>query len=314
MLGLVTKSTSLTYFVRLDDATLVECHVKGSFRTRGIRSTTPIAVGDRVQVNRLADGNYWITEVCERRNYIIRRSTNLSHQSHILAANLDQVLLLVTLNHPPTSTTFIDRFLATAEAYAVPVVLLFNKLDLLDEAENRQLAEWMTLYRALGYTVLAISAKTIAANPLAPEVAMLKERLSGKTTLLSGNSGVGKSTLLNALFGANLTRVGDISASHNRGTHTTTFSEMYPLPWGAGWLIDTPGIKGFGTVDMRREEMGHYFREMFQVGADCRFAGCTHTTEPDCAVLRAVEEGKIAISRYESYLSMLNDATETKYR
>ena len=305
MKGLVIKSTGSSYIVRMDDGSDVECHIKGNFRIRGIRSTNPVAVGDFVQVQTLADGTNWIVEIEERRNYIIRKSTNLSKESHIIAANVDQVALIVTVNHPVTSTTFIDRFLATCEAYRVRALLIFNKIDLLTEEELAHLAELRELYESLGYETLEISAISLQPSAISP-------LLAGKVTLLSGNSGVGKSTLLNALFGREMTRTGKISDAHDKGMHTTTFSEMYFLPDGA--IIDTPGIKGFGSVDMTKEEVSHYFREIFEVGRDCRFGNCTHTNEPGCAVQEAIIKGSIAISRYESYLSMLDDTTEGKYR
>lgn len=311
MRGLVIKSTGSSYIVRSDDGLDVECHIKGNFRIRGIRSTNPVAVGDYVEVQTLPDGTQWIKEIEERRNYIIRRSTNLSKESHILAANIDQVALIVTINHPVTSTTFIDRFLATCEAYRVRALLIFNKLDLLTDEEKEQLNDLRTLYESLGYDTLGISAKNINSEAINAEA--LNALLSGKTTLLSGNSGVGKSTLLNALFGKELTRTGKISDAHDKGMHTTTFSEMYFLPDG-GAVIDTPGIKGFGSVDMTKEEVSHYFREFFATAKDCRFGNCTHTNEPGCAVQEALVRGDIAISRYESYLSLLGDCTESKYR
>ena len=301
MRGLVIKSTGSSYIVHLDDGSDVECHIKGNFRISGIRSTNPVAVGDFVEVE---DG--WIRDVVDRSNYIIRRSTNLSKESHILAANIDQVALIVTVNHPVTSTTFIDRFLATCEAYRVRAILIFNKIDLLTDEELAQLAELRALYESIGYETLAICAKDLQSTDLL-------SLLQGKTTLLSGNSGVGKSTLLNALFGREVTRTGKISDAHDKGMHTTTFSEMYFLPDG-GAVIDTPGIKGFGTIDFEREEVSHYFREIFCVSRDCRFGNCTHTNEPGCAVQDKIITGDIAISRYESYLSILNDATEGKYR
>lgn len=325
------KSTGSSYLVLTDDGQTLECHIKGNFRIRGIRSTNPVAVGDYVQVEsqktkdeRLLSTssdsglsslspqgglNYWITEVEDRRNYIVRRSTNLSKECHIIAANLDQVALLVTINHPQTSTIFIDRFLATAEAYRVPAMLIFNKVDLLTPEETDRLHELRTLYESIGYPTLAICARDLQQKE------SLLGLLAGKTTLLSGNSGVGKSTLLNALFGREIARTGQISTAHNKGMHTTTFSEMYFLDGGA--IIDTPGIKGFGSFDMQREEMGHYFREIFRVGRDCRFSNCTHTNEPGCAVCTALEHGEIALSRYESYLSLLTDniqSSDSRYR
>lgn len=309
MRGLVIKSTGSSYWVYLDDNTTLECKIKGNFRIRGIRSTNPVAVGDHVTVTQQADGTSWISDIEERKNYIIRRSTNLSKESHILAANLDQVALIVTLNHPITSTTFIDRLLATAEAYRVPAVLIFNKIDLLTEDELGQLAELRALYESMGYPTYAISAREMAAF----SAKQLNALFSNKITLLSGNSGVGKSTLLNAIFGEERTRTGIISTAHDKGMHTTTFSEMHRLP--SGWLIDTPGIKGFGSIDMQREEVSHYFREIFHVAQDCRFSNCLHRPgEYGCAVEPAVVEGSIAISRYESYLSLLGDCDEGKYR
>jgi ribosome biogenesis GTPase len=306
MRGLVIKTTGNSYIVRLDDGLDVECHIKGNFRIRGIRSTNPVAVGDYVEVQSdQGQAIYWITEVCERRNYIIRRSTNLSKESHILASNIDQVALIVTVNHPVTSTTFIDRFLATCEAYRVHALLIFNKIDLLAEEEMAQLAELRALYESIGYETIELSAISLQPSDILP-------LLAGKVTLLSGNSGVGKSTLLNALFGREVTRTGKISDAHDKGMHTTTFSEMYFLEDGA--VIDTPGIKGFGTIDFEREEVSHYFPEIFRISRDCRFGNCTHTNEPGCAVQEAIIKGSIAISRYESYLSLLGDCSESKYR
>ena len=291
----------------MDDGASVECHIKGNFRIRGIRSTNPVAVGDFVQVQTLADGTNWITEVEDRTNYIIRRATNLSKESHILAANIDQAALIVTLKQPYTNTTFIDRFLATCEAYRVPALLIFNKSDLLDENETAEMTKMQAEYARLGYTVLSMSAIH------GVDQAFIDTYLKDKVTLLSGNSGVGKSTLLNALFGKEMTRTGEISDAHNTGKHTTTFSEMYFLK-GGGAVIDTPGIKGFGSINFEREEVSHYFREIFRIGRECRFANCTHTNEPGCAVQEAVIKGSIAVSRYESYLSLLGDCTESKYR
>jgi len=308
MHGQIIRNTGSWYVVRLDDGQLFNCKVKGNFRLKGIRSTNPVAVGDLVEIAPNPDGvTALIVEICDRKNYIIRKASNLSKQSHILACNVDQVLLVVTVSHPETSTTFIDRFLASAEAYRIPVVLVFNKLDLYDEAERHYLDAVMALYESLNYQCLAVSAKED--EGLSP----LQDNLKGKVTLLSGNSGVGKSTLLNALIPGAKVKTAEISQAHDTGMHTTTFSEMYDLPDG-GQIIDTPGIKGFGTFDMEREEVAHYFREIFQIGGDCRFGNCTHTHEPGCAVLKALEEHRIAQSRYTSYLSMLEDKDEEKYR
>ena len=307
MKGLVIRNTGSWYLVRTGDGREIECKVKGSFRLKGIRSTNPVAVGDYVQISLNTEGTAFITGIEDRRNYIIRRASNLSKQSHILAANLDQCLLIATVNYPETSTTFIDRFLATAEAYRIPVCLVFNKTDLYDEADRRALHALTALYTAVDYPCITVSAQTGDGIPA------LAGMLEGRTTLLAGNSGVGKSSLINALLpGANL-RTGAISACHNKGMHTTTFSEMLPLPQG-GYLIDTPGIKGFGTFDMEAEEVGHYFREIFAASRECRYGNCTHTHEPGCAVRQAVEEGRIAPSRYASYLNMLDDKDEAKYR
>ena len=307
MTGLVIKNTGSWYLVKTDDGTTVECKVKGNFRLKGIRSTNPVAVGDRVQIVRNAEGTAFIHEIEERKNYIIRRASNLSKQSHILASNLDQCMLLITVNYPETSTTFIDRFLATAEAYRVPVMLVFNKVDRYDADELHYLESLIHLYTTIGYPCYRISA-------LKEEgIDTLRSELKGKVTLLSGNSGTGKSTLINALLPQADARTGEISQVHNKGMHTTTFSEMFPLPDG-GYLIDTPGIKGFGTFDMEVEEIGHYFPEIFATSAHCKYSNCTHRQEPGCAVRQAVEEHYISSSRYTSYLSMLDDKEEGKYR
>jgi ribosome biogenesis GTPase len=278
-----------------------------------------VAVGDRVEISILPTANSqqptaWITEIEDRRNYIIRKSINLSKQSHILAANVDQALLVITVSKPETSTTFIDRFLASAEAYRVPVILVFNKTDLLNEDEQRYQQLMIQLYQTIGYECRVISAQT------GDGVDALHELLVGKITLLSGNSGVGKSTLINRLIPHANLRTADISDAHQTGMHTTTFSEMIPLAVDGSpvdtpsWLIDTPGIKGFGTFDMEREELTSYFKEIFEFSKQCRFSDCTHTHEPGCAVLKAVEDHYIAESRYQSYLSMLDDKDENKYR
>lgn len=308
MTGLVIKNTGSWYTVLTDDGQTIDCKIKGNFRLRGIRSTNPVAVGDRVEIKVSPEQAVaFITEIKDRQNWIIRKSQNLSKQSHILAANVDQAFLVVTVNYPQTSTTFIDRFLASAEAYRIPVVLVFNKTDLLDDDELRYQQMMIDLYDNVGYECRAISAEK------GDGIDELRDMLRDKITLFSGNSGVGKSTLLNKLIPGVQLKTAAISDAHNTGMHTTTFSEMLRLPFG-GWAIDTPGIKGFGTFDMEPEELSGYFRDIFYFSKDCRFNNCTHTHEPGCAVLKALEEHYIAESRYNSYLSMLNDKEEGKYR
>ena len=308
MIGTIIRTTGSWYTVKTDEGQLFECKVKGTFRLKGIRSTNPVAVGDVVTITPGVDGQTaFIDGIEDRRNYIIRRASNLSKQSHIIAANVDMAALVVTIAHPETSTTFIDRFLASAEAYRVPVLIIFNKTDLYDEAELRRLDALVALYRSIGYTCLVCSATE------GDGLDEVRAELQGKTTLLSGNSGVGKSTLLNLLVPEAEAKTADISVAHDMGMHTTTFSQMFFMPQG-GALIDTPGIKGFGTFDMEREEVSHYFREIFSISDDCRFGNCTHTHEPGCAVLQAVAEGRIAKSRFTSYLSMLEDKDENRYR
>ncbi|MGI6218734.1 MAG: ribosome small subunit-dependent GTPase A [Bacteroidaceae bacterium] len=305
--GLIIRNTGSWYQVLTQDGKIVDCKIKGNFRLRGIRSTNPVAVGDHVFITGAGDNTALITEIRDRKNYIIRKASNLSKQSHILAANVDLSLLMVTVSRPETSTTFIDRFLASAEAYNVPVVILFNKIDELSPEEEKYLQGLVYLYETIGYKCLRISA-------LKEEgIAELQDLIAGKITLLSGHSGVGKSTLLNALIPGVHQKTAAISETHQSGMHTTTFSEMFPLPQG-GYLIDTPGIKGFGTFDFEKEEVGHYFPEIFRTSAHCRFNNCTHRNEPGCAVLKAIEEHQISISRYNSYLSILDDQEESKYR
>lgn len=305
--GLVIKSTGSWYVVKTDAGKEVECKIKGNFRLKGIRSTNPIAIGDRVEIIPNAEGTAFISSIEDRKNYIIRRASNLSKQSHILAANVDRCFLIVTVNYPETSTTFIDRFLASAEAYNVPVSLVFNKVDLYSEDETRYLQGLISLYEYIGYTCYTISA--IGGQG----VDALKNEIAGKITLFAGHSGVGKSTLIKSILPDVEIRTATISDVHKKGMHTTTFSEMYALSAG-GYLIDTPGVKGFGTFDLKDEEVGHYFREIFKYSEGCRFNNCTHRHEPGCAVLEAVETCQIAASRYTSYLSILEDKEDGKYR
>ena len=307
MKGFVIKNTGSWYSVKTDDGKVVECKIKGNFRLKGIRSTNPVAVGDNVEIALNSEGTAFITHIEERRNYIIRKSQNLSKQSHILAANVDQAFLIVTVNYPQTSTTFIDRFLASAEAYSVPVVLVFNKCDILSDDERHYQQSMIHLYETIGYECCEISATT------GEGVDGLHALLKGKITLLSGNSGVGKSTLINKILPEANLRTAEISDAHNTGMHTTTFSEMLELPEG-GYIIDTPGIKGFGTFNMEPEELTSYFPEIFHFSKGCKFSNCTHTHEPGCAVLKAIDDHFIAQSRYQSYLNMLEDKDENKYR
>lgn len=305
--GLVVKNTGSWYVVRTEDGEFTDCKVKGNFRLKDIKSTNPVAVGDYVDIKLNNEGTAFITEIHDRKNYIIRRASNLSKQSHIIGANLDQSFLVVTVNYPETSTVFIDRFLATAEAYRVPVKLIFNKIDLYGEDELQYLDGLINLYDSIGYESYKVSAAT------GEGIDVLRDSLAGKVTLFSGNSGVGKSTLLNALLPEANVRTGEISEVHNKGMHTTTFSEMFPTGNG-GYIIDTPGIKGFGTLDMGAEEVGHFFPEIFRFSADCKYGNCTHRNEPGCAVKKALEEHYISESRYNSYLSIIEDKDEGKYR
>jgi ribosome biogenesis GTPase len=307
MTGLVIKNTGSWYLVRTENGKLTECKIKGNLRLRDIKSTNPVAVGDIVTFSMNVDATGLISEIHDRRNYIVRKSSNLSKHNHILAANLDMVALVMTVNYPVTSTIFIDRFIATAEAYTVPACLIINKTDLYNEDETAYTLGLKNLYESLGYPVFLISAKNKFNTDL------FTSFLQNKITLISGNSGVGKSTLINAILPDVDAKTGDISSYHNKGTHTTTFSEMFELPDG-GFLIDTPGIKGFGTIDMDEYEISHYFREIFQFSSQCRFSNCTHVHEPGCAVSNAVENQFISQSRYQSYLNILADIREGKYR
>ena len=307
MRGLVIKNTGSWYLVKTDDGRYVECKIKGNFRLKGIKSTNPVVVGDYVQIVDNNDNAAFITEIEDRKNYIVRRASNLSKQSHILAANLDQCMLIVTVNYPETSTTFIDRFLASAEAYRVPVKLIFNKVDKYSQEEVNYMDALINLYTNIGYECFKISAKE---NIGLDEI---NRELNGKVTLLSGNSGVGKSTLINAILPEESQKTREISVMHNKGMHTTTYSEMFSVD-GEGYIIDTPGIKGFGSFDMDEEEMSHYFKEIFKFSVDCKYGNCTHRHEPGCAVIKAVEDNYISQSRYNSYLNMLEDKEEGKYR
>lgn len=309
--GRVIRSTGSSYIVRLQDGREVAARIKGNFRIKGIRTTNPVAVGDIVTVVRSADDADYISAISPRRNYIIRRASNLSKESHILASNLDLALLIATLRDPATPTTFIDRFLATAEAYSVPAALVLNKEDMWDE-DDRMLAEaWKNLYTSIGYDVYFVSART------GEGLEELKDVLAGKITLLAGNSGVGKSSLVNSLVPGTELRTGEISDIHHTGMHTTTFSEMIDFP-GGGALIDVPGVRGFGTLEFEPAEVGHYFPEIFRFSRDCRYSDCKHCGEPGCAVEEAVANHYISESRYASYLSILEEASgeagSDKYR
>lgn len=308
MKGLVIKNTGSWVTVRLEDGSTVNCKMRGVLRLKGLRCTNPVAVGDIVQVEDKGSDAPVVGAIEPRKNYIIRRASNLSKEFQIIASNLDQAVLVATLTNPETSTTFIDRFLATAEAYQVPAVLAFNKIDLLTtDALRLQQQELKALYESIGYPVITMSAVT---GEGADE---LRAHLADKISLLSGNSGVGKSSIINLLVPDAQVRVGDVSHTHHKGMHTTTFSELLDLPSG-GAIIDTPGVKAFGTIDFERAEVAHYFPEIFKISADCRFNNCTHTHEPGCAVLEAVENGDIAHSRFMSYLSILDEDPNNKYR
>lgn len=312
MKGLVIKNTGSWYVVKTTDGNIVNCKIKGNFRLRGIRTTNPVAVGDNVEISAATlDGTSFITAIDSRRNYIIRRASNLSKESHIIAANIDLAFLIVTIKEPETSTTFIDRFLATAEAYGITAVIVVNKTDLLDEEEQQYAEALRYLYTSIGYDVIMMSAT--GDNPQ-EGISRIMSLAAGRISLFSGNSGVGKSTIINLLIpGAGL-KVGNISTSHHTGMHTTTFSEMLQLPDCDGYIIDTPGIKGFGTIDFDKSQVAHYFPEIFKTSAECRYNNCTHTHEPGCAVRKAVENSLISESRYASYLSILEDSNDPKYR
>lgn len=297
----VVRATGSWYDVLHDGAT-VRCRIRGRLRLKGVRSTNPVVVGDEVVCEADEGGDYVIADILPRRNYVIRRASNLSKESHIIAANVDQALLMASLRSPETPTEFVDRFLVTCEAYKVPVTILLSKIDLQDA---EAVAEFRAVYEGAGYRVLEVSARK------GLSVEEVRELLTGRTTLVSGNSGVGKSTLIQAIDPSLDIRTGEISESHHKGRHTTTFSTMYPLA-GGGAVIDTPGIKGFGLIDIDEAELWHYFPEMMRAAPGCRFYNCTHTHEPGCAVVEAVKAGEIAWPRYESYLKILDE--DEKYR
>ena len=310
--GIVIKSTGSWYTVQQEDGAVVQCKIKGKFRTKGIKSTNPVTVGDRVEFKIVEPEKEdkknhigLITNIIDRKNYIIRKSTKLSKQSHIIAANIDQAFLVVTVNFPVTTTTFIDRFLASTEAYRIPCILIFNKVDRYNPDQTLHMNELINLYESIGYKCLITSAKTKTG------LDTLLSWMRNKTNVFSGHSGVGKSTLINAIEpGLNL-KTKEISDYHQTGKHTTTFSEMFTLSFG-GYIIDTPGIKGFGMLDMEKEEIGHYFPEIFKHLEKCQYYNCTHIHEPGCEVKNALANGKISKSRYLSYLGLL-DGNE-KYR
>lgn len=305
--GVVIKNTGNLYHVRDTEGNDFTCWAKGNLRLKGIRSTSPVVVGDRVFLEVNPDGTAFITGIEDRVNYIVRKASNLSKHAHILAANIDRALLCITVRFPETTTVFIDRFLVTAEAYSVPVYLVFNKIDLYDEDDTEYLDSLIRLYTVIGYPCIRSSMET------GEGLNEIEEITRGHVTLLAGHSGVGKSSIINALQDEEVQRVREISDYHQMGTHTTTFSEMIELKNG-GFIIDTPGIKGFGTIDMEKDEVSHYFPEFFKMSKKCRFYNCMHLNEPDCAVLDALEHHYISESRYHSYLNILEDVDEGKYR
>ncbi len=304
--GLVLKTTGSHYRVKMPNGDIVDCTIRGKLRLKGVKTTNPVTVGDFVKVE-LSDKNSGvITEVNDRKNYIIRKSTNLSRESHIIAANLDQAVLIVTIEFPETQLGFIDRYLVTAEAYSIPAVLVFNKVDLLNDAGIDKLNQYISIYESIGYKCLIVSAQT------GYNMDLFRELIKGKTSLISGNSGVGKSTLVNTVEPNLNLRTNNISSAHLTGKHTTTFSEIFELSFG-GYIIDTPGIKGFGLIDIEKEELYHFFPEIFKFASDCKYYNCTHIHEPGCAVIEATKKGNISPSRYLNYLSIYEDDNE-KYR
>lgn len=306
------KSTGSWYTVKTEEGNLIESRIKGNLRLKGIRSTNPIAVGDQVELTESNEDNNAVSQVVgfiykilPRTNYIIRKSPNLSKESHIIAANIDQAFLVVTIQYPLTTTTFIDRFLVSAEAYRIPCHLIFNKIDLYNEEQTEEMNSLIEIYEKVGYQCLKLSAKKDIG------FTELKSMMTNKTNVFAGHSGVGKSTIINSLQPEMMIKTGIISEAHFSGKHTTTNSEMYELDFG-GYIIDTPGIKGFGVLEMEKEEISHYFPEIFKLLDGCQYYNCTHTHEPQCAVKKSVEEGEIAQSRYNSYLGLLEG--EEKYR
>lgn len=307
MKGIVTKSTGSWCTVRDESGIKTECRVKGKFRVDEIKSTNPVAVGDKVVFQMEKDNTGIIGAIEPRKNYIIRKATKLSKQTHIIAANIDQALLVISLAFPETMTGFIDRFLVTAEAYSIPSVLVFNKIDLYDEKTMEKLKYLIGVYEKIGYQCLSVSAEKEI------NLTDLKNIMKGKISLLAGNSGVGKSTIINKIEPGLDLKISEVSQAHRTGTHTTTFAEMFELGFGAS-IIDTPGLKSFGIVDFRKEELFHYFPEMFRIVSDCKFSDCTHINEPGCAVKKAVEKGEIASHRYQNYLDIYyGDELEVEY-
>ncbi len=301
-IGTVISATGSWYEVMTDEGVL-NCRIRGRLRLKGVRSTNPVVVGDKVHVE-CDDQSNAIVEIVPRRNYIIRRASNLSKESHIIGANIDRALLLVTLHSPFTPREFVDRFLITCEAYKIPVSIVLGKADTLEGEFEAEAEEFSAIYRSIGYEVLRLSSLT------GEGIDTIRAMLEGRTTLVAGNSGVGKSTLIGAIAPDIEIRTGEISESHHKGKHTTTFSTMYPID--NGYIIDTPGIKGFGLIDIDNKELARYFPEMMRLVGDCRFYNCTHTHEPGCAVMEAVKRGEVAWSRYESYLKIMDE--DDKYR